>query len=64
LLDADAVHALVGDLPRSPLLQLPALSDDDFYNVLLSWLGPDAAEDAREEAWMFAHVERHERDQW
>jgi hypothetical protein len=54
------------ELQRSPLLHLPALSDDDFYEVLLSWLGPDPSERQRQEVWMFAHVERHDddRDHW
>jgi hypothetical protein len=55
-------QATVGPLARSPLLTLPALSDDDFYEILLSWMGPNPPEEERQRAWMFAHVERHENE--
>jgi Protein of unknown function (DUF2726) len=65
--DAVARHR-IGDLAYSSALQLPALSDEDFYEIMLSWLGPDASESQRRNAWMFAYVDRHEddedRDRW
>jgi hypothetical protein len=67
-IDDAAAGERIGDLPLSPLLQLPALSDDDFYEIALSWLGPNASEAQRQDAWMFAHVDRHQddedRDRW
>lgn len=67
-LDDATARRRIGDLPYSPVLQLPALSDDDFYEITLSWLGPNASESQREKAWMFAHVDRYEdeedRDRW
>jgi hypothetical protein len=67
-LDDDGARDRVGDLPDSPLLQLPALSDDDFYEILTAWMGPNASERQRQDAWTFASVERHQddenRDRW
>lgn len=61
-LEPSAAQAATRGLRRSPLLHLPALSDQDFYEILLSWLGPEPSEERRQKAWLFAHLERHQDD--
>jgi hypothetical protein len=61
-LEPSLAQAATRGLRRSPLLHLPALSDQDFYEILLSWLGPEPSEERRQEAWLFAHLERHQDD--
>jgi hypothetical protein len=58
----DAKRVTVG-LRQLQLLYLPAMSDDDMYQVMLSWLGPDASEHVRRKAWRHAHIKRHEPDE-